>query len=244
MSLFLCFFFPPDPRTKTIEGTFAVVPVLVILIPIIAYLWLFRRKRIKEWLQPSYKIPDAVSTNKYPSVCLSSRLPQACWSLSEIFWYCIFKRHFHHSVVVLSQVIMEASDLSRIQISTNSPTEELHDIASIELRGQWLNLTFLFNLTFYKLPIVVIGLIRKKNIVTTGLLGYRKIANHIISRNILKFRWTHFITHIRTLLIWIYHISCWTFLHLETSEWLWLNFHCKSKLPNVQSLPRIQMCCH
>ncbi|XP_019731255.1 interferon gamma receptor 2 isoform X1 [Hippocampus comes] len=91
-----CEVIPPsggtDPGTKTIESTFAIVPVLVILIPIIAYLWLFQRKRIKEWLQPSYKMPNAL--------------------------------------------IMEASDLAHIQISTNSPTEELDDITSMELRGQ------------------------------------------------------------------------------------------------------------
>ncbi|XP_037136570.1 uncharacterized protein LOC119139708 isoform X1 [Syngnathus acus] len=47
-----------SPGTKKIEKSFAIVLVLVILIPFIAYIPLFQRRRIKEWFQPSYKIPD------------------------------------------------------------------------------------------------------------------------------------------------------------------------------------------
>ncbi|KAM9802253.1 interferon gamma receptor 2 isoform X7 [Syngnathus typhle] len=46
-----------SPGTKQIEKGFAVVLVLI-LIPFIAYIPLFQRRRIKEWFQPSYKIPD------------------------------------------------------------------------------------------------------------------------------------------------------------------------------------------
>ncbi|XP_061924510.1 interferon gamma receptor 2 [Entelurus aequoreus] len=44
--------------TKHLEAIVAVVIVLVILIPLFAYICLFQRKRIKELLQPSYKIPN------------------------------------------------------------------------------------------------------------------------------------------------------------------------------------------
>ncbi|XP_061698128.1 uncharacterized protein LOC133512470 isoform X2 [Syngnathoides biaculeatus] len=47
-----------SPTTTKIEITVAIVLVFVILIPLIAYIPLFQRSRIKEFVEPSYKIPD------------------------------------------------------------------------------------------------------------------------------------------------------------------------------------------
>ncbi|XP_077435833.1 interferon gamma receptor 2 isoform X2 [Vanacampus margaritifer] len=76
------------PGAKKMVVILTIVPVLGILIPCIAYI-LFQRR--KNWLQPSYKIPDTL--------------------------------------------FIEAWDPPRMPISSNSPTEELCDITSMEFRG-------------------------------------------------------------------------------------------------------------
>ncbi|XP_061648301.1 uncharacterized protein LOC133486731 isoform X3 [Phyllopteryx taeniolatus] len=49
-----------SPTTTKIEITVTIVILFIILIPVIAYIPLFQRRRIKEWLKPPYKIPDPV----------------------------------------------------------------------------------------------------------------------------------------------------------------------------------------
>ncbi|XP_026232776.1 interferon gamma receptor 2 [Anabas testudineus] len=75
-----CEVIPESEKTKPTEVIVAVVAVfsMAILIPVIAYILIFHRKKIKLWLQPPYNIPDHFFDIPRPSHQLSYSSNEDC----------------------------------------------------------------------------------------------------------------------------------------------------------------------